>query len=141
MNPTHQRTNYVFVVANGVTCTKRDLVGIETSTGYLHPWTDDATYLLAGVADDTVVGDATLTCAVDMSGPILENLTVAGATTIAAVGNAVYASGPTTYSLTPTTHANPVGIVIRWRSSGVADVLLQTIKEYKDVMIAEGWAA
>jgi len=139
-NPTRSRQGYAFIVANAQTINKRGLVGIESSNGYVYPWADDATYVLAGIAEDTVVGDGTVTVAVDMTGPILENLAVTGATSIAAVGNAVYASGPATYTMTPTTHALPVGVVVRYRSSGIADVLIQTLKEYKDMLIAKAWA-
>ena len=136
MNPTKARTNYAFVVADGEEINKRELVGINYTDGYLYPWADDAELIFAGVADQTLAeGDNIETVAVDISGPILARQSVTSATSIACVGASVYASDETTFDLNATSNTLPVGIVVRYHGTEDCDVLLQTLKEYKDLVL------
>jgi hypothetical protein len=138
MNPTKLRKSYAFVVADTVDISKRDLVGIDTTTGYLTLWDDDAKLLFAGVADDDCEGDGVATVGVDMTGPIMERQVVVSAATIASVGNVVYAPDESSFDMNATSNTHPVGVIVRFHGVEDCDVLLQSMKEYKDLMIMDG---
>jgi hypothetical protein len=69
-------------------------------------------------------------CSVDISGPTLEYVSVAGASGQTNVGERVYASDESTLTLTATSYHYAIGVVVRWHTSTYCDVRLFSFMEY-----------
>lgn len=65
-----------------------------------------------------------------IKGEIRPSLAVSGVASIADVGRLVYASTDNDFTLTPTARPDPIGVVTKYRSSGVADVYRFGFGEY-----------
>ena len=131
------RGRNAYIVGNTTQIRAGSLVGIDTDSGYLELWADDADYVFKGVAERGVLGDTVLAavppeCEVNEQGLILVNVSVAGVTAIASVGAAVYATDDDTLTLTPTSNTKPVGHIVRWNVTTYCDVELVTPGEYLD---------
>ena len=131
-----------YFVQDGETIYHGALVGIETvgvTTGRLVNWNDDSGDLrfkgLAFPNSPSVLGVATATveCAVNEGGPILEQVAVTGATGEANVGDSVHATDENTFDLTATTTVGPIGTVTRFHSGTSCDVQLSPPQEYDGV--------
>lgn len=131
---TRPRGRNAYVVSDTVQVYAGSLVGINQTTGYLVLWDDAANYLFKGVAERGVLGDTSADvppeCEVNESGMILNNVSVTGASSIANVGDEVYATDDDTLTLTPTTNTKPIGQVVRWLTSTYCDIELFTPDEY-----------
>ena len=129
------RGRNAYVVNDTVQIYTGALVGIDTDTGYLELWADNADYLFKGVAERNVLGDLVVATVppeaeVNEQGLILVNVSVTGVTAIANVGDDVYATDDDTLTLTPTSNTKPVGHIVRWNSTTFCDVELVTPGEY-----------
>lgn len=108
------------------------------SVGEVGPWAEAKGEIPMGFAEakgesEGVTGNATTPESVplDLSSQIVLDLTVAGATSAAvATGRPVYASDDATYTLTrPAAPTLPLGFVLDFRSSGVANVYFFSVGE------------
>lgn len=133
-----------YPVRNGEVIYYGALVGLSTvglTDGRAVNWSDDSGDLrFAGIAiprgtrDEpySVTGNSGGTVKVEVyeGGATLENVSVAGATSQAVLGDPVYAEDENTFTLTPTTNVGAIGRVARYISSGKADVQLFSAMEY-----------
>lgn len=120
-----------YVVVSGDTVYAGGLVGTNAA-GFLVPWADTAGNKFVGVALQTIVGDGSLECRVNENGDFLSGATVASAVQ-ASVNSLVYCEtdNPADLDLSASTNVGPVGIVSRFISAGVADVVLFTPTEHE----------
>jgi len=120
-----------YVVVSGDTIYAGSLVGTNAA-GFLVPWADTAANKFVGIALETVVGDGSLECRVNENGDILKGATVASAVQ-ASVNSLVYCEtdNPADLDLSASTNVDAIGIVIRYISAGVADVMLFTPTEHE----------
>lgn len=118
---------------------KGALVGIETvgvTTGRLVNWNSDSGDLrFKGIADPntaSVTGDSngTVECPVIEGGPVLEEVSVAGASAEQDVGNSVYASDENTFTTSATSNVGAIGTIVRYHTGTTCDVQLYTPQEY-----------
>lgn len=109
--------------------------GTSTSRGRAEKWAAGEGQIIAGLVKDSVTGDTGASPIVegllDIGGSILENIAVAGATSVNAggPGRFVYCStdnikADATLTRPTAGEAALVGPVFRWRASGFADVIL-----------------
>lgn len=128
-----------FVVKNGSTVYEGSLVGILSQggdKGRLIPWTvvSGRYDLFLGVAQSKVVGDGSLEVLVFESGVELIAVAVTGASTLADVGEEVYATDDGT-GLTLTapqgSSSTPIGWITHFYSSTQFDVRLFTPEQYR----------
>lgn len=138
-----------YPIRNGVKIYHGALVGISTigvTDGRVVNWSDSSGALqFLGLAMLTqqvsagsgtsgeATGDAngTVECPVMESGPILEQISVAGASAEQNVGDPVYATDEDTFTLTPTSNVGAVGRVTRYHSGTTCDVQLFSSQEYR----------
>lgn len=130
------RSQEFHVVKNGITLYSGALVGLDRSVGRVTTWADDLNYLFLGIAKPETtsklgVSGATVFCPVDTSGSIIRKVAVTGVTALTDLGKRVYASDDNTLTLTASTKALHVGVIIRWYSSTTCDVRLLTPAEYE----------
>ena len=130
------RNTQPFVVDSGVQVYSGSYVCINKATGELVLAADTVNFEWAGVATQTVLGDGTLECTVDISGKTLARVAVTGVTGLANVGDLVYVTDDDTLTLTATTNIQAVGVVVRWHSSTTCDVALFAMHEHRCTPVA-----
>lgn len=124
-----------FVVKNATTIYAGALVGTDAN-GFLDHWDDVAGHKFEGVLLEAVVGDTSATPPVegrvDLSGDTLTSATVASAAQNS-VNSLVYCpdDNVANLALSASTNVGPIGRVVRYVSSGVADVELFTPAEHE----------
>ncbi len=122
-----------YLVDNGVELFAGALVGLDAS-GHLDKWADTAGHRFVGLLLESATGDTSATPKVegkvDESGYTIMSATVASVAQTD-VNAPVYCStdNPADFVLAPTANVGPVGRVVRYVSSGVADVQLFTPAE------------
>ena len=138
-----------YTVKNGITIYAGALVGIDPNSGYLQNWNEDSAAIrfvgladprlvptTLGVTPDSVLGDTSATdppkCEVNESGPILEEVAVAGAVQ-SSVGAPVYASDENTLTMSATSNVGAIGRLAAFRSASDCDVQLFTPNDYMGV--------
>lgn len=134
-----------YPVKNGQTIYYGALVGLDTvgiSTGRLANWTDDSGMRrFCGIAiprgtrdlPDYITGNSggTIVCEVYEGGPTLENVAVAGLTSLnTQLGDPVYASDENTFTMSATPNVGAVGRLARYITTGYGDVQLFSALEY-----------
>lgn len=113
------------------------LVGLDDSTGYAQPWTDEAGLLFLGVCMARVTGNTSASPIPEIKvrdcGEIIRSAAVAGATAVTHTGDLVYSASdnPADLTLSATTNVEAIGFVVRWHSNAVADVQLFSAAEYR----------
>ncbi len=144
LGPGGQQTIESYIVQDTVTIYTGDLVGIDSTTGHLQKWADEASIAFVGVAvggnprngpdnDGAVTGDTSASIPPEMNvrlGAIVRQVAVTGASAQTDVGEEVYASDEDTFDQSATTNTQPVGRIIRFHSSTSFDVQLYTPSEY-----------
>lgn len=130
-----------YVIKNSQAMYRRALCGLDAD-GVLIPWADSALALRwKGIFDNwdragVTAGNTSATPAirgiVDVGGPMLYGVDVAGVSTRASIGEPVYA--PTDnyadLTLTPTAFVKPIGVLDDFRTTSDMDVRLFTPEEY-----------
>lgn len=98
------------------------------SRGLSQAWASTAEQIPLGLAQRNVLGDTAATVPpeseVTIEDSIIESVTVTGATTIATQGATVYLSDDNTLTLTRPARGTPAGVITRYRTGSVNDVLL-----------------
>jgi hypothetical protein len=84
----------------------------------------------SGLYAESVTGDGTLECTVDVGGVTLQYKSVAGVTAITNTGDPVFASDDNTLTLTDPTTMYPIGRIVRWYTSTYCDIRLYSASEY-----------
>jgi len=121
------------IIADGEVVYQGSYLALNTedaaaADGYIDVWSDAAGQLpLGGFAEAGDTGETSDTPppeATFRQDPwIEERVTVTGATAITKLGQPVYASDDATLTLTRPTRALEIGIVLRWHSGSICDVL------------------
>lgn len=146
---TKPRGRLSVIVTNAATVYTGAGVGLTTA-GRASPWADTSGMEWLGLsmggttrnssanAGGKVVGDTSATppyeVDVNVSGPVLLGVPVAGASAQADVGSRVYSSTDnllTDLTLTPTTNVKSIGKIVRYNSATSFDVQLFTPTEYQ----------
>lgn len=116
------------------------LVGVNKTTGRIVKWADTATFEFMGTVQRDVLGNTSGTppteVEMDISGQVLENISVAGVSAQAQVGDLVYATDDQTFTLTPTANVGAIGTLDRWRTGAFGDVRLFTPDEHRSTPVA-----
>ena len=128
-----------YKIADGVKIYAGALVGLNTNTGYLDKWQDNAYFVFLGLANNNaaVVGETSDSpmpeCLVNEEGVVLTNVSVTGVTAVTNTGDLVYATDDNTLTLSANVHVYAIGKIVRWISSTYCDVQLFTPNEYLGV--------
>ena len=113
-------------------------VGVDTVDGLVKEWADTATFRWLGVvtrkADTNVTDPITPEVNVNISGIILEKVSVTGVTAQANVGDLVFATTDNDLTLTASTNVKAIGKVDRFESGTTVDVALFTPTEYEGLL-------
>lgn len=128
-----------YIVKSGKTVYQGSLVGLEKATGHIVPLDDAADRAFIGVAQSKVVGDGVLTVGVWCIDAVLEKIAVTGLSGEALVGEVVYATTDNDLTLTrPADDAVPIGVTVRYHSSGIGDVALFGAEQASILALAGG---
>lgn len=120
-----------FIHKNSDVAYEGSLMCIEHSTGHVRNADDGADSAFLGIAQKNTTGDGSTEIAVATGGGLQESVAVTGYSSAALNFKSVYATDDGTgLTLTrPADDALPVGITMKYRSSGVGDVNFFSAKE------------
>lgn len=121
-----------YILTNAVTVYVGSLLMVDANGLLIKP-SDVATNRFIGVSVEQKVGDGTSFIGVNTEGLTLEQVTVTGVSSQAAVGDAVYIAttdNPNDLQVAATTNTKPVGYITRWYSGTICDVRLMSPAEY-----------
>jgi hypothetical protein len=124
------------VIYHGAMCVIEEDIG--TGHGYLKPLDSSSgvndwfvgVARNSGLYAESVTGDGTLECVVDVGGVTLQYKTVTGVTAITNTGDPVFASDDNTFTITDVSNMYPVGRIVRWYPSTYCDIRLYSASEY-----------
>ncbi len=107
-------------------------VGLNVNTGRAVALSSSGTehVRFVGWSQERVNGDGTKTVSVRVDGPVVESVSITGASAVTDVGKQVYMIDDQTFTLSrPAADAVAIGIVSRYRSGTTCDVLCFSIGE------------